>query len=76
MAQEVIDLLSQKVREILGILDMPDMDGDAIHELVYRVGQTGKLLVYSTHDEMCKLKYNGAKTSYRDEWRSMSFLPH
>lgn len=43
MAQEVIDLLSQKVREILGILDMPDVDGDAIHDLVYRVGQTGKL---------------------------------
>ena len=51
MAQEVIDLLGQKVREILGILDMPDVDGDAIHELVYRVGQAGKLRSNSTLDK-------------------------
>ena len=62
MAQEVIDLLSQKVREILGILDMPDVDGDAIHELVYRVGYVGKLLSLFNSRQMCRLKYNSAKT--------------
>jgi hypothetical protein len=62
MAQEIIDLLSQKVREILGILDMPDVNGDAIRELVYRVVKAGKLQSLFNSRQMCRLKYNGAKT--------------
>jgi hypothetical protein len=62
MAQEVIDLLSQKVREILGILDMPDVDEDAIHNLIYRVGQTGKLQSLFNLQQIYRLKYSSTKT--------------
>ena len=42
MAKEVIDLLALKVRGILRILHMPEVDDGEMRELTFRLGQTSK----------------------------------
>jgi hypothetical protein len=42
MAKEVIDLLAPKVREMLRILHMPNVEDGDMRELILRLGQTSK----------------------------------
>jgi len=43
MAEGRMDLLQQAVRNMLAALQMPDVDDDELHDLILRIGHTGKL---------------------------------
>ena len=43
MAEGKMDLLRQAVRNVLAALRMPDVGDDELHDLILRIGHTGKL---------------------------------
>ena len=42
MADKRMELFRQAIRSMLAALEMPDAEGDAIEDLVLRVGHTSK----------------------------------
>jgi hypothetical protein len=42
MMEAVLDLLAPKVRDMLRILHIPEVEGEAMRELTFRLGQTSK----------------------------------
>ncbi len=42
MAEAVLDLLAPQVRGMLRILQIPEVEGGAMRELIFRLGQTSK----------------------------------